>query len=77
LNNILRGRIVQKYGTLYRFGEAMGLSPAKVTWRLNGKTNWKSEEIVKATRLLGIQPTELALYFFPETLGVSEEQSNA
>lgn len=76
MNNILRGKIIERFGSLSKFATAMGLSPATLSWRMTGRAEWKRDEIVKAIKLLGIHPTEIALYFFIEILDVSEGQSN-
>ena len=52
-SNKLRGRIIEMYGTLGKFAEAMDMSLSCLSNRLSGKTSWTSEEKMKATELLG------------------------
>lgn len=60
----LRGKIREVYGTQDAFSEAMGVSSVTISQRLNGKTDWKTNEIAKACELLGIPLKDVALYFF-------------
>ncbi|MCQ2122395.1 MAG: DUF739 family protein [Fibrobacter sp.] len=62
-SNKLRGRIVEMYGTLAKFADAMEVSRPTITRRL-AKGDWRQPEIVAASNLLGIKPAELYLYFF-------------
>lgn len=58
----LRGLIVEKYGTLTAFADAMGMSISKLSMRLGNLVYWQQPDIEKACGLLGIDdPTE---YFF-------------
>lgn len=59
----LRGAIREKYGTQQAFALAMGMSEASLSAKLNGHTEWQTDEIVKACELLGI-PLELAHEYF-------------
>lgn len=60
----LKGKIVEVYDTLENFSKAMGMSPAALTQRLKGVTEWKTAEITKACELLGINLSDAWLYFF-------------
>lgn len=60
----LLGRITEKFGTQFRFSEAIGLSERSVSLKLNGHTGWKQSEIARACKLLGIPDREIAAYFF-------------
>lgn len=60
----LSGRITEKYGTQFRFAEAVGLSERSVSLKLNGRAGWKQCEIVRVCELLGISSNEIAAYFF-------------
>ena len=44
----LRGRIVEKFGTLGAFSRAMGWSERTNGLKLNGAVEWNQSEIVKA-----------------------------
>lgn len=58
----LRGRIVEKYGTLSAFAKAMGISFSTLSMRMNNTLYWPQPDIDKACELLDIaNPVE---YFF-------------
>lgn len=60
----LKGRIKEKYGTQERFAKAIGLTPTTFSYKINGKTKWGQDEIVKAAELLEISQDEIVEYFF-------------
>lgn len=60
----LSGKIVEKFCTQAKFAEAMTLSERTVSLKLNGKIDWKQNEITKACELLGIAVSEIPAYFF-------------
>lgn len=60
----LRGSIREKFGTQEAFADAIGMSHTTLSAKLNGKSEWKRQEIEDACRLLGISAEEIPLYFF-------------
>lgn len=60
----LRGRIVEKFGTLGEFAKAMEWSERTNSLKMNGIREWKQSEIITASRLLDIKPEEIDVYFF-------------
>lgn len=60
----LKGEIKKKYPRQSDFAAAMGVHPASISAKLNGKSEWKGDEIVTACGLLGISLDEAAEYFF-------------
>ena len=62
----LRGRIIEKFGSIKAFAEAYGLSKVTMSNKLNGKVSISLDDIVKmsAPELLDIQPCEYHTYFF-------------
>lgn len=60
----LRGRIVEKYGTLDAFADAVNLSNHTVSKYMNNKIPWKQTNINEAVRALDIPPEEISAYFF-------------
>lgn len=60
----LRGSIREKFGTQEAFAKEMGMNPASMSNKLNGKTEWTRQEIEKACALLEIPLAEAHLYFF-------------
>ena len=62
----LRGLIIEKYGSCYRFAAAMGRSKVWLSSRLNNVVPWRPEEIREAVALLDIAPEEIHLYFLTQ-----------
>ena len=60
----LLGRIVEKVGTQGKFAERMNLSERTISLKINGKIEWKQNEIANACQILDIQEREIATYFF-------------
>lgn len=60
----LLGKIVEIFGTQANFSKALGLSERTVSLRLNGRIQWKQEEMLKASELLCISKAEIPKYFF-------------
>lgn len=62
--NKLRGAIKEVYGTQEAFANRMGMSNAALSQRLNNKSKFSQDEIVRACELCGIKPADIASYFF-------------
>lgn len=60
----LSGRIVEKFGTQYKFAQAMRLSEHSLSMKLNNKVPWKAPEIAKAIELLEVDSSQIPEYFF-------------
>lgn len=60
----LRGRIIEMFGTMYKFAEAMGYSERTISLKINGKIDFTQSDIVKAVALLKLRETEIPVYFF-------------
>ena len=60
----LRGKIREVFGTQEAFAEAIGVSKAGLSMRLNGKIRWTADEIEKAKNALGFEAAEISDYFF-------------
>lgn len=65
-NLMLKGRIVQKYGSLKNFMGPIGLSYPTIIGKLNGSTDWTVPEVQKICRLLEIEPKDIPDYFFSQ-----------
>jgi transcriptional regulator with XRE-family HTH domain len=65
----LRGRIREVCGSGSGFARKLGVSPATLVNRLQGKSGFRSEEIARAMHILGIPDEERGKYFFPEGEG--------
>lgn len=60
----LRGRIVEKFGTISAFTEALGSSMVTVSAKLNNKSGFSRGDIERWSELLEIPFAEIGLYFF-------------
>lgn len=65
-NPMLRGRIIQKYGSLKNFVEPMGLSYPTILAKLSGSSGWTQPEIAKLCNLLDIKAKKIPEYFFAD-----------
>lgn len=65
-NPMLRGRIIQKYGSLKNFVEPMGLSYPTILAKLSGSSGWTQAEIAKLCNLLDIKAKKIPEYFFAD-----------
>lgn len=64
--SVLRGKIVEKFGTSAEFSRAIGISPASMSMKLTNKSSWTREEILAACKLLGIEVADMPRYFFSQ-----------
>jgi transcriptional regulator with XRE-family HTH domain len=60
----LRGLIRERYVTQEAFAKAIDRSACAVSQKLNGKSEWSTDEIRRACEVLGISAEEIPLYFF-------------
>lgn len=59
----LRNLIVARYQTMENFAKAMKLSQTTLSYKLNGKTQWRQNDIVRACDLLNIKDADVSYYF--------------
>lgn len=69
----LYGRIVEKFGTQYKFAVAMDLSERSLSLKLNNKRDWRSSEIMLACEKLEIKSNEIYSFFFKEKVQELEQ----
>ena len=62
--NKLRGRIVERYGTISNFSSELGTSIQVVSRKLSGKVQFSRKDIEIWCNLLGLQLEEIGPYFF-------------
>ena len=60
----LRGRIKEKYGSEKAFAEAMGLSQATLSLKLNGESATSCAQAMTWAQALQIGIDEMGVYFF-------------
>lgn len=59
----LRGRIVEKYGSLAKFAEKLEISYTAASNKMNGRAGFSQTDIVKWCELLDIDITDAPLFF--------------
>lgn len=60
----LRGRIVEKFGSQAAFAKALGISENSFSKKMNKKSRFSADDIVKMSELLEISKEEIGEYFF-------------
>lgn len=60
----LKGKIKEIFGTQEAFAKSMKISNVSMSVKLNNKSEWTQQEIIKASSLLGIKTKEIDDYFF-------------
>lgn len=71
--NKLRGRIIEKYGTIGAFCDACARSFSFVSQYLNGKANLDQPTIEEWRNLLEIPANEIDAYFFAPRVHETEQ----
>ena len=67
----LRGRIIEKYGTIGKFAESVGCSTNTISNYLTGSTNLSQDKILQWCDLLVIKEKEIPAYFFTQKVDES------
>lgn len=62
--NKLRGRIVEKFQSLFNFSEMLDITYEALSKKMNNKTAISQMEVVKWSELLEIPSDEIGVYFF-------------
>lgn len=62
--SLLTALIIAVFGSRKAFAEALGISKGTLSMKLNNKSRWSYEDIIKACELLGIDPRDIGIYFF-------------
>ena len=60
----LRGAIREKFGSQEEFAAAIEMSTCSLSAKLNGRSEWKANEIVVACQALGVPLEQAWEYFF-------------
>lgn len=60
----LKGRIIEKYGTQTKFVKVFGISENSFSLKMNNKSRFTSDDIIKMTKLLEIKKEDVGEYFF-------------
>lgn len=68
----LRGRIVEKFGTIGMFAKEVGCSTNTISNYMNGATNLSQDKILQWCSLLDIKEKDIPAYFFTPRVDESE-----
>lgn len=68
---LLQGRIVQKFGTQGKFAIALGNTEQTVAAKLNGRSRFSRDDIIKWCKMLDIESDDIGEYFFGNELSKS------
>ena len=60
----LRGRIIEKFGSVSAFSDRIGKARNGVSVKLNGKVKFNTNDIRQWAEALEITPEEIGVYFF-------------
>ena len=60
----LKGRIVEKYGTMEAFGKQLNISKTQLSKKMNGKAGFSQADIVKWSGLLDIELSDVGSFFY-------------
>lgn len=64
----LQGRIKEVCGTQEKFADALGISTVSLYKKLNNMSPWKQDEILNACKILQIDPRNIYVYFFTQSV---------
>lgn len=70
----LRIRILEYYDTQRSFAEALGMSQNVLSYRLQGRTQFRSDELYKVCQMLDIPQEQIGEYFFNFTAQKKQEK---
>lgn len=62
----LRGRIVEKYGTLKNFFSKLSISSVQASNKINGKAGFSQKDIIEWSALLDISMSDVGSYFYAQ-----------
>ncbi len=70
----LRGRIVEKLGSIKKYAELLKLSDTSISNKLSNKTPFNQDEILRSIEsdVLDIDVTEIPIYFFMQKVGETQ-----
>lgn len=60
----LRGRIIEKFGTLEKFQKRLNVSSVMVSLKINNKARFSHDDISQWAELLEIPIEDIGVYFF-------------
>ena len=72
----LRGRIVEKFGSMTNFAEALGVSKVTISNKLCSEKGLSHGVILRWAALLEIPTEEIGVYFFTPKVRKAEQTTN-
>ena len=60
----LRGRIIEKFGSIGAFADAVGISRTQMSKKLQGKAGISQKEIIQWSEILDIEQAEYSDFYF-------------
>lgn len=66
--NKLKGRIIEKFGSISEFCKALNTSSTAISLKLNNKAGISRSDIIKWSKLLDISPEQYGVFYFTEKL---------
>ena len=66
--NKLKGRIIEKFGSQAKFAEALKTSENTVSRKMQDKSEFSKDDMVKWSELLEIDASEFWAYFFADRI---------
>lgn len=60
----LRGRIIEKYGTLDAFYRRLNISKTQASKKMTGKAGFSQKDIIEWSELLDIDLKDVGLFFY-------------
>lgn len=69
----LRGRIIEKFGTLQRFAKVINYSARTVSLKLNGKISFNQKDMAVFCEALCINMSDIPSYFFVPNVQDAEQ----
>lgn len=57
-SNALRGKVIEKYGTIGAFANAMNWSQRKASYITNGRQNMTTQEVEDCAEVLGVDSVQ-------------------
>lgn len=62
--NKLRGRIVEKFGTIDSFSKELNISKVQLSKKLNGRAGISQSDIITWSNMLDIDTNDIGIFFF-------------
>ena len=74
----LRGRVIEKLGSLKNYAKGLGISETTLFKKLNNKVPFNQDEILIAMNkdVLDIEPQDICKYFFTKKVGKNQTIKN-